>query len=76
MDSKGHMMTQNADFSLITHTKQLLLVTFCDTTAEIGASFRTQGQTDGRRIDKRKTNRHGSPNSYLDYLPFLVSIVI
>ena len=28
----------------MTHTKQLLLVTFCDTTAGIGASFRTHGQ--------------------------------
>ena len=29
----GLMVTQNAYFSLITHTKQLLLVTYCDTTA-------------------------------------------
>ena len=42
-------MTQNAYFSLITHTKQLLLVTFCDTTAGIGASFRTHGRTETRR---------------------------
>ena len=51
----GLRVTQNAYFSLITHTKQLLLVTFSDTTAEIGASFRTdarrtaeaaEGQTD------------------------------
>ena len=35
-------MTQNAYFSLITHTKQLLLVTFSDTTAGIGPSFWTQ----------------------------------
>ena len=33
-------------FSLLTHTKQLLLVKFCDTTAGIGASFRTHSRTD------------------------------
>ena len=55
-------MTQNAYFSLIAHTKQLLLVTFCDTTAGIGASFRTHGhKEDGGRKDRR-----GSRNSYLD----------
>ena len=32
---RGLRVTQNAYFSLITHTKQLLLVTFCDTTAGI-----------------------------------------
>ena len=32
-------VTQIAYFSLLTHTEQLLLVTFCDTTAEIRASF-------------------------------------
>ena len=36
-------------FSLMTHTKQLLLVTFCYTTAGIGANFWTHAQTaDGR----------------------------
>ena len=38
-------------------------MTFCDTTAEIGASFRTHGHTDGGRTD-----RCDSWNSYLDYL--------
>ena len=49
----GLRMTQNAYSSLMAHAKQLLLVTFCDTTAGIGASFRTdtrrtaaEGQTD------------------------------
>ena len=41
-------VTQNAYFSLLTHTKQLLLVTFCVTTAGIGASFQTHGMTEGR----------------------------
>ena len=44
----GLRVTQNAYFSLITHTKQLLLVRFCDTTAGIGASFWTQGRMDGQ----------------------------
>ena len=53
MDLRSLRVTQNAYFSLITHTKQLSLVTFSDTTAGIGASFRTdtrrtaaEGQTD------------------------------
>ena len=33
-------VTQNAQFSSLAHKEQLLLVAFCDTTAEIGASFR------------------------------------
>ena len=33
----------NAYFSLLTHTKKLLLVIFCDPTAETGVSFRTDG---------------------------------
>ena len=36
-------MTQDAYFSLLTHTKQLLLVTFCDKTAGIRASFHVRG---------------------------------
>ena len=49
----GVRMTQNAYFSLLTHTKQLLLVTFRDKLAEIEVRFgrmewteRTDG-TDG-----------------------------
>ena len=40
----GLRVTQNEYFSLIAHIKQLLLVTFCDTTAGIGATFRTHGR--------------------------------
>ena len=40
----GLRVTQNEYLSLITHTKQLLLVAFCDATAGIGTSFRTHGQ--------------------------------
>ena len=45
----GLRVTQDAYFSLMTHTKQLLLETFCDTTKGIRATFRTDArQTDGR----------------------------
>ena len=53
---RGLRVTQDAYFSLLSHTKQLLLVTFSDTTAGIEASFRTDGRTD----------RRGSRKSYLD----------
>ena len=43
MDPRGLRVTQNAYFSLLTHTKKLLLVTFCDPTAETGVSFQTDG---------------------------------
>ena len=33
-------------FSLLTYTEQLLLVTFCDMTAENGVSFRTHTRTE------------------------------
>ena len=62
----GLRVTQDAYFSLLTHTKQLLLVTFCDTLAGIEVSFwadgtgRMNGWTDGW------TDRRGSRNSYLD----------
>ena len=36
---------QNAYFSFQTHTKQLLLEIFCDTTAGIAARFQTQERT-------------------------------
>ena len=47
-------MTKDAYFSLLTHTKQLLLVTLCDMLAGIDVSFwadgtgRTELQTDGQ----------------------------
>ena len=40
-------------FSLLTPVKQLLLVTFCDTTAGIGASFQTHRQTN-KRMERQK----------------------
>ena len=45
---KGLRVTQNAYLLLITHTKQLLLVTFCDNTAGIWVIFRTHGRTETR----------------------------
>ena len=64
VDPSRLRVTQNAYFSLITHIKQLLLVTFSDTTAGIGASFRTDAR---RRTDGGgRTDRCGSQNSYLD----------
>ena len=39
MDLWGLRVTQNAYFSLFTHTKKLLLVTYCDPTADTGVSF-------------------------------------
>ena len=51
----GLRVTQDAYFLLLTHTKQLLLVTVCDTLAGIEVSFgrtepdgHTDGRTDGR----------------------------
>ena len=44
----GLRVTQNAYFSLMTHTKHLLLVMFCYTTAGIRASNRTHAWMDAR----------------------------
>ena len=59
----GLRVTQDAYFSLLSHTKQLLLVTFSDTMAGIGTSFRTDARTDG---GGGRTDRRGSRNSCLD----------
>ena len=40
----GLREAKNTNFSLLTHTKQLLFVTFCYTIAGIGTSFQTHGQ--------------------------------
>ena len=56
----------------MTHTtKQLLLVTFCYTTAGNGASFRTHGN--GRKRTDGWTDRDGSHNSYLDTVYILTT---
>ena len=64
MDPRGTGRTKNAYYSLLTHTKQLLLVTFCHTTAGNGANFWTHTRTDERT--NGWTDRRGSRNSYLD----------
>ena len=48
--------------SLLTHTKKLLLVTFCDPTAGIVKWDRT-GQV---KMDNVRTNRREGSNSYVD----------
>ena len=55
-----------------THTNQLLLVAFYDTTAGIGSSFRT----DGQRTDSGRTDRRGSENGYLDIKSWLHDTVV
>ena len=47
-------MTKDAYFSLLTRTKQLLLVTFCDTLAGIEVNFWADGtgRTDGRTDER------------------------
>ena len=44
----GLRVTQDAYFSLLTHTKQLLLVKFCHTTVGNRASFWTHERKNGR----------------------------
>ena len=43
MDPRGLRVTQNAYFSVLTHTKKLLIMTFCDLSAGTGATFWTHG---------------------------------
>ena len=52
----GLRVTQDAYFSLSKHTKQLLLVTFCETPAGIEVSFRTDGNGNGRKRTDGQTN--------------------
>ena len=48
MDLRGLKVTQTTYFSLLTHTKHLSLVTFCETTAGIGKKWMFDVRTDGR----------------------------
>ena len=48
--------------------EQLLLVTFCDSPAGIGASLQTDGRTDGRKRTNGWTDRRDVENSILDLL--------
>ena len=56
MDPRSLRVIQNTYFSLMTHTKQLLFMTFCCTTAGIEVSFRTHGRTDGGRTEEGQTD--------------------
>ena len=62
MDPKGLRVTQNAYYLLLTHAKELLLVTFCDPIAKTGVSFWTHRlterteQTNGRNRRNRRTD--------------------
>ena len=75
----GLRVTQDAYFSLLTHTKQLVLVTFCDTLAGIEVRF-GRTEPDGRTEPRNDgwTDRGGSRNSYLDYkkLVFMLNVII
>ena len=55
MDLRGLvvMVTKNAYFPLLTHTKQLLLVTLCDMAAGIGNS-KVGRDADAGRMDRRE----------------------
>ena len=46
MDPRDLRVTHNAYLLLLTHTKKLLLMTYFDTTAKTGVSFRTHIQED------------------------------
>ena len=66
MDPRGLRVNQNAYFSLLSHTKQLLFVIFFGKLQEVELDFRhtEDGNTDGRTDGW--TDRCGSQNSYLD----------
>ena len=51
MDPRGLRVTKNAYFSILTHTKKLLLLKFCDLTAKTVVSFRTHEQNRRERTD-------------------------
>ena len=57
-------MTKDAYFSLLTRTKQLLLVTFCDTLAGIEVSFWADGT--GRTELDRQMDRTGRTDGWMD----------
>ena len=48
MDPRGLRVTQNAYISLLTHTKQLLLMTFVIRLQEMELVFRHTGRSDGK----------------------------
>ena len=69
----GVRVIQNAYFSLLSLTKQLFLVTFCDKTAENSEVFWT-GRTERTDGTDGWTDGRGSRNSYLDKFLYLVTL--
>ena len=59
-------LTQNAYFSLLAHTKKLLLMTFCDQTAGI-ESVTGQDDNYNATADAGRTKRREYWNSYVDF---------
>ena len=60
MDQRSLRVIQSVYFSLLTHTKQLLLVTLAHTAAGFGnleVGRRDAGTPDGRRTDAVRTDR-------------------
>ena len=57
MDPRGLVVTKNVYFSLLTHTKQLLLVTLCHTPAGIGNSKVGRDAADADAADGRRKDR-------------------
>ena len=55
MDPKGLVVTKNAYFSLLTHIKELLLVTLCDTTSGIENSKVDADAADAVWTDRRES---------------------
>ena len=52
----GLRVTQDVHFWLLTHSKQLLLLRFCDTAAETEVSVRTHERTDGRTEPRNRNH--------------------
>ena len=71
----GLRVTQDAYFSLLTHTKQLLLVTFCDITAGNGYSLRTHKRTNGQTDGQTDGQTEVEVDSYLDLQTLSIQVV-
>ena len=56
VDPRDLGVTSNAYFSLSKHTKQLSLVTYCDTPVGIEVNFQTHRRTDGGRTAEGQTD--------------------
>ena len=61
MDPRGLVVTKNAYLLLLTHIKQLLLVTLCNTTAGIGNTKvgRRRRRRRRRRLRRRRRRKDG-----------------